>query len=295
MRVVTADGSIVSLTKERDSLPSSRHNTLWKGMLLAGSSFGIATSISVRFLAEPEASAFVFLARMNEEQFSSSLLSGIDRVRKDGTKADVTLDGAGPVRLSQATAKQFDPSLYIFKVSVRNRRRWVPQLARQALASAYLASQLPVETWPSLLPAPNTVEDLSVAYDTTGNEYTSTFMCFKEEDCDLKPIVRRLTRHYRLYAYSDAARACWQVFSTLTSFPGNVCFEYNCPDLAVFQRELEEIDEENKRDCPAYVRYYNVPSFWAPNGREYFTNYDELVSWKAELDPNRTLNRLSGI
>ena len=80
--------------------------------------------------------------------------------------------------------------------------------------------------------------------------------------CDLGPIVRRLTDHFRRYAYSDATRWCWQVFSTLTSFDGQVCFEYNCPDRDVFHRELAALDAANTADCPAHSRYYNVPSFW---------------------------------
>ena len=232
---------------------------------------------------------------MDESQFTKSLLSGIDRVRDDGIKSDITFDGAGPVRFTPNTAKEFDPSMYIFQVSVRNKRRWVPQFVHQLMASSYLLSLIPSQTWWSMTALPTVYEDLSIAYDTTGKEFTSTFMCFKESDCDLEPIVQRLTEHYRLYAYSETNKACWQVFSTLTSFPGNVCFEYNCPDSALFQRELAHLDEKNKQDCPSWVRYYNVPSFWAPSGREYFTNYDELVEWKHTLDPNQTLNRLSGV
>ena len=294
MRVITADGLVHALTREVDGVAGAPRNDLWRAMLVAGSSFGIATSLTVRFLAEPEASMYVFLVRMDEEQFTNTLISGIDRVREDGTDAFVTLDGAGPVRFTPFTTKKLDPSLYIFQVSVRNTWQWVPQFTRQLAASAYLLAQLPPVTWPSFTTLPQTIEDLSVAYDVTGSAFTSTFMCFEESHCDLRPIVRRLTDHYRSYAYADTAENCWQVFSTLTSFPDKVCFEYNCPDRAVFHRELEWIDDMNKRDCPSFVRYYNVPSFWAPHGQDYFTNYDQLVAWKIKWDPNRTLNALSG-
>lgn len=312
IRLVTPTGQL----KEVSAESTGENFTLWNAMRVAGSSFGIATFITVQYLKEPEATIYPFFTRMSTSAFSESMLKSIVKQRgnrgEDANNADlndITLDGAGPLRFSPyAAAKQFDPDMFIWQVSVRNNNPYggvldvlpaqVKDSVQLARAATHLASLLPLAATPTIVPIPPVFDDLSIAYDYTGGDYVSTFMCFDAHECgddSLKRIVRRLTDSYREHAYADAVNACWQVFSTLTSFPDKMCFEYNCPNSDLFVNVLQQMDEQNKQDCPAYVRYYNVPSFHAPNANEYFTNVDQLRRWKTDVDPHGILNSLSGV
>jgi len=280
MTVVTYDGSVRTLSNV------SSDQSLWKAMRLGGSHFGIATSITARFLAsESEASSFIFVISLTTEEFASSWARIVRETHKNGNLADVTFDGAGPARLTRLVSEQFDPSSVTVQLSIRNNRgtlgnSYPIQLAR---AVSHMVSSFPLRALPTMWLAPFW-EDQSLAYDATTNDWTSTFMCVPA-DCSIETILTRLTDHFRSYAYYDAQWACWQVISTTTSFDDKMCFEYNCPDVPLFRRELPKIDDFVKETCSGWTRYSNVKSPEVPTS-EYFTNYDEMKAWKRKWDPH---------
>lgn len=283
LTMVSANGTVYHLDA------SSPHQDLWNAMRIAGSHFGVATSITVRFLREPEATSFIFLFSMGERDFSRAWAKAVQKTREDGLGADITLDGGGPQRLVRFLAESTDPSQYVIQVSVRNNRGLNLRSVQLSRAYFYLTSIFPLPTVLSMIPVDG-VEDQSSAYDLTGGAWTSTFMCF-DPDCPLEEMVYLLTSHFRSYAYIDAQNACWQVFSTTTSFPGQMCFEYNCPAMATFDRELPSLDKKLKEMCPAWTRSANVKSPGTPTA-EYYTNFGELVQLKQKWDPDNFLNEM---
>ena len=289
MTVVLANGTVAHLSA------ATPHGGLWDAMRTAGSSFGIATSLTVRFLEEPEATSFVFLVSMDEAQFAAVGPRFVKRTRDDGNLAVVTMDGGGPQRLLRGLREELDPSIYTLQISVRNNQgrlldAWAVQYAR---AYAYLISEMPLAAAWSAVYLPSVVQDQSIAYDATGGGWVSTFLCLDPE-CPLERIILHLSKHFREYAYTDATQACWQVYSSTTSFHDKVCYEYNCPDMAVFHRELERLDRDVKEMCPSWIRSINVPSFHATHGSEYWADYEELAALRDIWDPDVILNPLAG-
>lgn len=283
MTVVTANGTIMHLNA------ASPHRDLWDGMRVDGSAFAIATSLTVRFLREPEATSFVFLFSMGERQFARTWGRVVKRTEADGLDADITIDGGGPQRITQFTRESLDQNQYLIQMSVRNNRAFNGYFVQMARAYLYLSSFFDLAILASMIPL-NVAEDQSIGYDRTGGSWVSSMMCI-DPSCPIEDIVYRLATHFREYAYTDAQWACWQVFSTTTSWPGQVCFEYNCPHFSVFARELVLLDEDIKAMCPAWTRSANVKGPNVPNS-EYFTNYDELVTLKQKWDPHGVLNAI---
>ena len=167
---------------------------------------------------------------MSETQFVDMWLRVIERTRKDGNEAEVTMDGGGPQRLVRFLEERWDPRQYTIQVSVRNNRgalanTWPVQYAR---AYMHLVRELPWASVPTIAPT-LPITDQSVAYDSVGGAWTSTFMCLSPDCPNLGSVIKMLTTHFRQYAYTDPKYAPWQVFSSTTSFHDKVCYEYNVP------------------------------------------------------------------
>ena len=290
MTVVTADGVVRELYK------GSEHPELWTAMRIAGSSFGIATEVTVGFLDEPEPTQIGFAVySQTPRAFAQFWQRVVRRVGRDGGDADVTIDGGAPLQTAVLSQPSTDRSQYVVMVSVRNNGPWLTRnyAAQLARAYAYLSS-VGVPSVPMPLPA---VRDLSFAYDSTDNRWVSTFNCLRlDEACELVDVMTDVLTHYREYSYSDTSRGCWMAWSTPTTEINSVCFEYNCPDLPVYHRELTLIEESVLERCPRSFKYYNVPSFSTRDPHLYFPGgiYDELLATKAQWDPHGRLNPLTG-
>ena len=285
MNVVLANGTIAALSR------TSASSSLWDAMRVAGSSFGVVTSLTIRYLHEPEATVFGVIVVLSVDAFVKAHLAFIEQTRRDGKRAPVTLDGAGPGRFLPVLSDQLRLDTYILEVSVRQ-DSWIQTRETQRLrAYAYLLTHLPPLTPLTFLPQ---IDDISFAYDLHNKPFVSTFTCFDVGCENLPLIIRSLTSHYRKYEYIDSTEWCWQVISTTTTFDDKVCYEYNCPDYSVFAQDLILLEEQFKTMCPGNVKYYNVPSFWS-TPREFFTNYDALTLLKSTVDPQGLFREVGGV
>ena len=292
MTVVTTNGSVLSLNAYSPGILQQR---MWNAMRLAGSSFGIVTETTMRVTDEPQPAVYAFLVRLTTPEFAEVYKNAIDYVRSNGRDADVTFDRAGPVRAIPNTKGEYDPSLFNIVISVR-RRHSLLGLVERVRPLAMLLHVLPVTSWWSLTPIPDFIDDWTIATVSAGPDVTTTFVCYELDSCDTSSIVSRMTEQYREYAYTTADRNCWLNFFTQTNFDGKMCYQYSCPHEAHYQRELERLDRLNQKECPAFVRYYNIPAVWAPDARDYLThNYDDLKQLKLEIDPHGVFNPLSGV
>lgn len=280
--LVTGNGTVLEVSAEQ------KHGDLWDAVRVAGSFFGIATSLTFRFLDEPEATIFGFTASLTESDFVKTHLSLIETSRKDGNSASVTADGAGPARIFPVWSREIQPEAYLFQVSVRD-NGFLPRPLRWARAAFHLESHLPFGTLPVPIPQ---VDDFSFGYDVTGGSWVSTFMCLglDSENCDVEATIRLVTSHYNSHAYSETGRWCWSVFSTTTSFHEKMCFEYNCPDTDLFRREIPKVEAEVAALCPSYVKYWNVPSSHSVDKSRYFPGLlPVLEAAKQRWDPGHNL------
>lgn len=277
MTVVLANSTVITNLSAANPMGG-----LWDMMRVAGSFFGIATSITFRYYDEPEATFFAFLVPLSEEDYIRTHLSFLDTTREGGNGADVTMDGSGPNRALSIIAEGVIPELYIFEVSVRDNRPFQPWAAKWARAYFHLLSHLPWGSVPIPLPK---IDDLSLAYEVTGGSWVSTFMCLPFH-CDLKAAMELVVGHYNEFAYTDNVKWCWSVYSTSTSFDGRMCFEYNCPDMEVFRREIPRVEKEVGEICPDYTKYWNVPSLHPVKVDKYFSNWGEILEEKKGWDPH---------
>lgn len=280
MTVVTANGTILTL---HDGAP---HADLWRAMRHAGSSFGIATEFVVRVLDEPEPAQFPFLLTMDSDSFVRFWSRAVARVAEDGVDATVTVDGGGPVPRADDA----------FLVMLSVRRRGVAPAAQFARAYAYLVSLTEWWRWDAALPL-SAVDDLSFAYALSGNQWISTFNCLPTSTCDVEGTMRHMLAHFHAFDESDATRPCWMAWSTPTTKADAICFEYNCPDVDVYYRELALLEDWVFDQCPRAYKYYNVPSFHTQDPHRYFPGgiYDELRATKQRWDPHERLNPLTGV
>ena len=287
MRVVLANGTTTYLDR------FSPDQDLWRAMRIAGSSFGIATQLTLRYVDEPEPMGFAFVATLGTQQFSSLIRDGFKQTQDDGNDAFITFDRAGPLRAPMFSEPFVDLKQYNFYFSAR-RKSYVPSIVANALVYARFLSMLPTEAWPTVLAVPSTFDDWGYATFVATDEVISVWNCF-DMTCDIKSISHRLAEHYRDYSFADATRFCWQNMFAPSGFAGKMCYQYTCPDLPVFVRQLRALDEELNAMCPEYVRYYNMGVYWDSNASSYLThNYGWLRNYKERVDPVGVLNRLSG-
>ena len=288
MRVVLANGTTTYLDR------FSADQELWRAMRIAGSNFGIATQLTLKYLNEPEPMQFSFVASLDVHQYASIIADGFKRTRDDGNDAFITFDRSGPLRAPMFSETFVELNQYNFYFSARRQNSYIPPAVVYAVVYARLLRMLPTASWPTVLSVPSTFDDWGYATFVATDEVISVWNCF-EMTCDVERISQRLVEHYRDYSYADATRFCWQNLFAPTAFAGKMCYQYTCPDLPVFVRQLRVLDEELNAMCPEYVRYYNMGVHWDANASKYLThNYEWLREYKQRTDPSGVLNRLSG-
>jgi hypothetical protein len=289
LRLVDADGNLQSLDA------SSADQDLWQAMRLAGSAFGVVTQFTLKVVKEPEPYKVAFLARLNADEYASIIRKGFDTTwSKDVSTAMMTFDRSGPIRALPFAENDADFSLYNFYFSVR-RSGWMTTEVSRTMVLAAMLHMLPIVRWYSITPVLDAFDDWGYATFVASDEVISVWNCF-QMTCDTERIAKLLAEHFREYAYSDATRFCWLNLFAPSGFEDKMCFQYTCPDLPNFNRELQKLDEELIGVCPEYTRYYNMGVYWDANASSYLThNYGTLAALKKERDPLEILNNLGGV
>ena len=286
MQVVTADGSILELSD------ASAHQSLWRAMRQAGSSFAIATRIS---------------AKVFDDVPSWKPTDGGDFFPVEVPRARMLemVDGAAdmePGLPNYIHVNGVDFLIASADVSFVKNAAWLEEhVLERKLSAAEWAKSAAVRAFEQPVSEAEGGSDARFGKSGVIPYIYSTQEAFADVSfilpltCYREPALRAALAALPERRDPATDLGCYLQVST-TYGRGHAFIDYNCPydseHYAALQREL---DEHVRRLCPVGVlRYVNTPSTFL-TARDYYANYDELAAIKAAYDPHELFRVYQGI
>lgn len=271
MTVVTSSGKILDLS------PASRHQDLWRGMLRAGSNFGIATKLTVRVFERPEPRTWLFFVQTSHAEVVQLFRRGMldPRVQLNIFYVNPPVFQVGSNR-SEIFTLQFTllhgPDDYW-----RNLRQSVRWFDSQGF-------HLPRWTilFNAVVPKPDDLTKLGYhrAWQSSHAIWTASSKCTLEAMHMLlreqAAIIQR-SKFHSLVGFD-----CWLTFAELPS--NQIYYEYLCPSSDFFAEHLRKVEARFSTMCEDFVKYRNVPFREAASHR-YFPDHRDLLRTKKKWDP----------
>jgi len=292
MEVVTANGTVLRLS---DASPAGPQQQLWRAMRQAGSSFGIATQITVKMIDDlapgtpTDGGDFFPSIRVPRTE----MLSLLRNASTDGGMLNYIFVN-GVDFLIAAASTDFRKNAEWLGTSVLGR-----PLTWSEWAKAYF-----VHLWEQ------PVSDHAGADKRFGKSGAVPYVFSTQEAyADISFIMPMScyvdARMQRLLAALPDERdphtdlGCYLQVTTTYTAPGEApkaFVDYNCPyDSAWYRQRQRTLNAQVMALCPTgMLRYYNTPAEFL-TARDYFPNYDELAAIKSVWDPSEAFRTYQGI
>jgi len=258
--VVTADGEMLTVSE------ASPHDGLWTAMRMAGSSFGVATSLTVRLPAKPQRKFTVVPALGSFER----LLAALRQPRSDGDWwiGLIRFDLPNPLPIKTWALKISFPGHVQLGSALEGVRRWASEVGIEVDVSKAAS------TWP---PAPPS----SVPHAGSSGRF------YAEETYE----AAALTMHE---FFARRTGSCWYDLGPLKGTGEDVFLDISCYTPQAVQGLRQHIDENAAVLNAGAARYYNLPLDGTPR-EVHWPNYDELAAIKDRWDSSDFFNISNGI
>lgn len=292
MEVVTADGAVLELS---DASTAGPQQQLWRAMRQAGSSFGIATRLTVRMIDDlapgtpTDGGDFFPSIRVPRAEMLALLRNGST---ESGMLNYIFVNGVD--FLIAAASTDFRRNAAWLGSSVLGR-----PLTWSEWGKAYF-----VHLWEQ------PVSDHAGADDRFGKSGAVPYVFSTQEAyADISFVMPMACyvdeRMQELLAALPDERdphtdlGCYLQVTTTYTPPGEApkaFVDYNCPyDSAWYRRRQRALNAQVMALCPTgMLRYYNTPAEFL-TARDYFPNYDELATIKSVWDPSEVFRTYQGI
>lgn len=292
MEVVTANGTVLRLS---DASPAGPQQQLWRAMRQAGSSFAIATQITVKMIDDLPAGTptdggdFFPSVRVPRTEMLTLLRNA---THETGMLNYIYVNGVDFLIAAAST-------------DFRKNAEW--------LGSAVLGRPLTWSEWAKgyfvhLWEQP--VSDHFGADNKYGKSGAVPYVFSTQEAyADISFIMPMSCyedeRMLRLLAALPDERdphtdlGCYMQVTTTYTAPGDpprAFVDYNCPyDSAWYRQRQRTFNAQVMAICPTgMLRYYNTPAEFL-TARDYFPNYDELAAIKDVWDPTEAFHTYQGV
>jgi hypothetical protein len=282
MEVVTASGALLQLS------PTSDHQDLWRAMRQAGSSFGIATSITVEPFTLPPTTPYDGGEMFSVDMPRAELLKlTFNASREEGLTTYFHINGIDALAVS--AAKEWGEN-----------RKWLEgRLGRSLTLREVTRSQLMRVAVPGI----SRVEGGGGKFGTSGempyvvssNLAYSTVSFTVPLSCYTSSRVQSLLTQLPTHRDNSTDLGCYLQITT-TYKDGFVCIDFNCMyDSPFYQKLQRTLNEEIVAACPGQIdRYVNTPSAFL-TARDYYPNYNELANAKTFWDPTEVFRVYQGV
>ena len=289
MEVVTANGTILQLS---DASPVGPVRDLWVAMRQAGSSFAIATKVTIKVFDDlpptvPTDGGDFFPVKLPR----SRMLRLLEHA--------ATKPGGGLLNFIHVNGVDF--LVAAASTNWDENRRWLEQqigrkltLGERVRSSLVSAFEQPVSD-SSGGADKRFGKSGAIPYLFSSQEAFATVSFIMPIECYSDERMQALLAALPDERDSTTDLGCYM--QVTTTYDKDTAFvDYNCAyDSEFYRQRQRRLNDEVSAICPSGMRHYiNTPSaFYTP--RDYFPNYDDLAEIKSVWDPQETFRVYQGI
>ena len=294
----------VRVTKDGVPVTDKAYADLWDAMRVAGSSFGIVTSLTIQLYEASEPHVFFFVIDLSEED---QLQLFDDAAQDDGMNLNL-YHYHGYMNILNVEYAIIQMSVTDGSNIKREAKEqclkwldvWMEKKPRQYLLWRWFKLKN-LLTWGINLFLDLNQQDYKIVYPTTKDWVTSSVL-IKWSESDRKSIMQW---YKRKYSKAKERKPCWLIFAQLDNraYIEDRALYVDLTCGAEHKGIIQEIELEFPKVFPniSYSKYYNVPIEFNTKAEEsslkhlYFPEYDKLHVTKLLFDPNGLFDQHQGI